>query len=168
MSPATSPATYPPISENGLRLLALAGPSALTSFEAERLTARLRAIDPAVTGVDASYLYLITATGELDHERLTELLELTDTPLPDPAIFVAPRIGTQSPWSSKATDILLNTGFTNAQRIERIRVVQIHGVRNVQALFPALHDRMTETVLFGGLDDSLRLGARRWQFLQAR
>src|ERR1700744_650798 len=157
MSPATSPETYPPISETGLRLLALAGPPALTSFEAERLTARLRAIDPAVTGVDASYLYLITATGELDHERLTDLLELTDTPLPNLAIFVAPRIGTQSPWSSKATDILLNTGFTNAQRIERIRVVQIHGARNVQALFPALHDRMTETVLFGGLDELQKL-----------
>ncbi len=157
MSPATSPETYPPISENGLRLLALAGPPALTSFEAERLTARLRALDPAVTGVEASYLYLITATGELDHERLNELLELTDTPLPDPAIFVAPRIGTQSPWSSKATDILLNTGFTNAQRIERIRVVQIHGTHNVQSLFPALHDRMTETVLFGGLDELQKL-----------
>ncbi len=157
MSPATSPATYPPISESGLRLLALAGPPALTSFEAERLTIRLRAIDPTVTGVDAFYLYLITATGELDHERLTELLELTDTPLPDPSIFVAPRIGTQSPWSSKATDILLNTGFTNAQRIERIRVVQIHGIRNVHPLFPALHDRMTETVLFGGLDELQKL-----------
>jgi phosphoribosylformylglycinamidine synthase len=157
MSPATSPETYPPISENGLRLLALAGPPALTSFEAERLTARLRAIDPAVTGVDASYLYLITATGELDHERLTELLELTDTPVPDPAIFVAPRIGTQSPWSSKATDILLNTGFTNAQRIERIRIVQVHGAHNVQLLFPALHDRMTEAVLFGSLDELQKL-----------
>jgi phosphoribosylformylglycinamidine synthase len=155
MSPATSPETSPPISETGLRLLALAGPPALTSFEADRLTARLRAIDPAVTGVDASFLYLITATGPLDHARLVELLELTDTPLPDRAIFVAPRIGTQSPWSSKATDILINTGFTNAQRIERIRVVQIHGAHNPQALFPALHDRMTETVLFGGASSNL-------------
>jgi len=153
MSPATSPETYPPISEDGVRFLALAGPPALTFFEAERLTARFRDFDPAVTGVDAFYLYLITATGELDHERLVDLLELTDTALPNPAVFVAPRIGTQSPWSSKATDILLNTGFTNAQRIERLRVIQIHGARNVQSLFPALHDRMTETVLFGGLDE---------------
>src|SRR6185437_5834630 len=157
MSPATSPETYPPISEDGVRFLALAGPPALTSFEAERLTARLRAIDPAVTGAGVGFLYLITATGPLDHERLSDLLELTDTPLPDPAIFVAPRIGTQSPWSSKATDILLNTGFTNAQRIERIRVVEIHGTTSVQSLFPALHDRMTETVLFGGLDELQKL-----------
>ena len=163
MSPATSPETSPPISENGLQFLALAGPPALTSFEAERLTTRLRAIDSTVTGVDASYLYLITATGSLDSacgldmERLADLLELTDTKVPDPAIFVAPRIGTQSPWSSKATDILLNTGFTNAQRIERIRVVEIHGARDLQSLFPALHDRMTETVLFGGLDELQQL-----------
>ena len=159
MSPATSPETFPPISETGLRLLALAGPPALTSFEAERLTARLRAIDPAVTGVDADFLYLIIAAGPLDHERLADLLELTDTQVPDRAIFVAPRIGTQSPWSSKATDILLNTGFTNAQRIERIRVVRIHGARNPQPLFPALHDRMTEAVLFGSLDELQKLFA---------
>lgn len=159
MSPATSPETYPPISEDGVRFLALAGPPALTSFEADRLTARLRALNPAVTGVEAFYLYLITATGELDHERLTDLLELTDTPLPDPAIFVAPRIGTQSPWSSKATDILLNTGFTSAQRIERLRAVQVHGARNAQPLFPALHDRMTDTILFGGLDELQKLFA---------
>ncbi|HEV2577236.1 MAG TPA: phosphoribosylformylglycinamidine synthase [Acidobacteriaceae bacterium] len=147
--------TPPEISQP--QLLALAGPPALTSFEADRLTARLRAIDPAVTSVDAFFLYLITADGALDHSRLADLLELTDTPLPDPAIFVAPRIGTQSPWSSKATDILLNTGFTAAQRIERIRVVQIHGSRNPQPLFPALHDRMTETVLFGGLNELHKL-----------
>jgi phosphoribosylformylglycinamidine synthase len=146
-----------PVSKTEVRLLALAGPSALTGFEADRLTARLRAIDPAVTGVDATYLYLIIATGELDHSRLADLLELTDTPLPDPAIFIAPRIGTQSPWSSKATDILLNTGFTNAQRIERIRVIQVHGKDNPQPLFPTLHDRMTETVLFGGLDELHKL-----------
>ncbi len=149
---------FPPeISEP--RLLALSGPTALTGFEADRLTARLRAIDPAVTGVHAFFLYLITAAGPLNHQRLADLLELTDTPLPDPAIFVAPRIGTQSPWSSKATDILLNTGFTNAQRIERIRVIQINGSQNTQPCFPALHDRMTETVLFGGLGELRKLFA---------
>ncbi|HTV09026.1 MAG TPA: phosphoribosylformylglycinamidine synthase [Candidatus Aquilonibacter sp.] len=157
MSPATSPETSPPISETGLRLLALSGPPALSSFEADRLTARLRALDPDVSSVNASFLYLITASGELDHPRLAELLDLTDTPIPDPCIFVAPRIGTQSSWSSKATDILMNTGFTSAQRIERIRALQIHGTRKPQALFPALHDRMTETVLFGGLDELQKL-----------
>src|SRR6202000_3474277 len=44
-----------------------------------------------------------------------------------------------------------------AQRIERMRVVQIHGARNLQSLFPALHDRMTETILFGGLDELQKL-----------
>lgn len=155
----TADSIAPPISAGQVQFLALTGPSALTSFEADRLTARLRALDPAVTGVDAFFLYLITTTGPLDHRRLADLLELTETPLPDPAIFVAPRIGTQSPWSSKATDILLNTGFTAAQRIERIRVVQIHGTRNPQPLFPALHDRMTENVLFGSLDELQKLFA---------
>ncbi|HEY4009279.1 MAG TPA: phosphoribosylformylglycinamidine synthase, partial [Acidobacteriaceae bacterium] len=60
--------------------------------------------------------------------------------------------GTQSPWSSKATDILHNTGFTNVQRIERVRAIHIRGVRNPLVLAPVLHDRMTETV-FTSADD---------------
>ncbi len=128
------------------QVLTLAGPPALTSFEADRLTARLRALDSRVTGIEASFVYLLLFSGDLNHSRLTELLELTGTPLPDPAIFIAPRIGTQSPWSSKATDILHNTGFSTVHRIERIRAVHIHGAHNPPALAPALHDRMTETV----------------------
>jgi phosphoribosylformylglycinamidine synthase len=135
-----------------LRLLTLAGPPALTGFEADRLTARLRALDPSVTGVEAAYLYILLTSGDLnsargqDIARLTELLELTTDTLPAPRLYIAPRIGTQSPWSSKATDILHNTGFTNIQRIERIRVVHIAGAHNPLVLAPALHDRMTETV----------------------
>lgn len=136
----------PLLSESSLALLTLAGPPALTSFEADRLTARLRSLDPAVTGVQAAFLYILLASGELNHSRLTELLELhNDTP-PTPRLYIAPRVGTQSPWSSKATDILHNTGFSSVQRIERARVLHIAGARDPFALAAALHDRMTESV----------------------
>ncbi len=124
---ATSETISPPSSADDLRILTLAGPPALTSFEADRLTARLRAIDPAVTAVDAAFFYVLLVSADLSRDfdranspesargldiaRLTELLELTSTGLPEPRLFIAPRIGTQSPWSSKATDILHNTGF---------------------------------------------------------
>ncbi len=68
----------------------------------------------------------------------------------EPQCIVVPRLGTISPWSSKATDIfqLCNLGAVN--RIER-------GVRWyvepwMPEFVPLLHDRMTETVL---LDNDL-------------
>ncbi len=127
----------------------LPGSSALTHFEAARLLTKLQGIDPAVTAVEAVFLYLLQLKADQqasDEGRLRELLgpahELND----GPRLWITPRAGTQSPWSSKATDILGNTGFTHVERIERARVVRIAGATNLQRLSPALHDRMTESV----------------------
>ena len=65
-----------------------------------------------MTGVDAAYLYLLQGSGAVDEGRLLELLGYGVALPPGPCIWIAPRVGTQSPWSSKATDILHNTGFT--------------------------------------------------------
>ncbi|SEG22890.1 phosphoribosylformylglycinamidine synthase [Bryocella elongata] len=136
----------------------LPGPSALTEFEAARLLARLQQIDPAVTAVAAHYLYLLQLpeSAQLNESRLHELLDLQGleagggAALADIAaaqhLYIGPRMGTQSPWSSKATDILHNTGFTAVQRFERGRVIAIAGASDLNALAPALHDRMTESV----------------------
>jgi phosphoribosylformylglycinamidine synthase len=61
-----------------------------------------------------------------------------------------PRLGTVSPWASKASDIARNCGFA-VQRIERlieyrIATSQPLSQQQVQALQAQLHDRMTETV----------------------
>jgi len=127
------------------------GPSALTPFEGARLLQRLQAIDPGVTGVVAGYLHVLhVREGEVDYPRLHELLgSHLDLP-PGPCIWIAPRTGTQSPWSSKATDILRNTGFDNITRIERARVVLVNNPRDLKPLAGALHDRMTESVFFDG------------------
>jgi phosphoribosylformylglycinamidine synthase len=155
-------ATQTPPEITGPTLVALAGPPALTGFETVRLTARLRALDPSATGVEAAFFYILLTSAELNSDldtpgspqlaRLTELLELTSTGIPEPRLFITPRVGTQSPWSSKATDILHNTGFTSVQRIERIRAIHIAGTNDALALAPALHDRMTEAV-FTSIDD---------------
>lgn len=99
------------------------GPAALTDFEAARLLAKLREVDAAVTGVDAGFLYLLRlrSSAGLDEGRLRELLGPAYEVGAGPKLWIAPRTGTQSPWSSKATDILHNTGFTGVERIERAR-----------------------------------------------
>ena len=114
------------------------------------MLARLRVLDPNVTAVDAAFLYLLKLSGgTLDQARLTELLGAPhELAMMDRCVFIAPRTGTQSPWSSKATDILGNTGFDNVERIERARAIRVEGATDLARLAPALHDRMTESVFF--------------------
>jgi phosphoribosylformylglycinamidine synthase len=147
----------------------LPGPSALTEFEAARLATRLRAIDAGVTAVEASYLYLLLLHNEsasgVDHQRLAELLGASAVSAASQRVWITPRVGTQSPWSSKATDILHNTGFGAIERIERARVVNIvsSGAVDLRALAGALHDRMTESVFFENADELQALFAPREQ-----
>ena len=78
-------------------------------------------------------------------------------------MLVVPRIGTISPWSSKATEIARHCRLEPVQRIER-GVAYFISTRRGRPLSPAdrvalaplIHDRMTETVL-GSLEDAARL-----------
>ena len=164
MSPVISTETSHPASSAKASVRVLPGPAALTPFEAERLAERLCALDAGVSGVSVSYLYLLSVReGAVDETRLGELLGHDAETLSGGSVWIAPRLGTQSPWSSKATDILHNTGFSNIERIERARVVHIAGASDVKALVGALHDRMTESVFFESAEELLALFAPRQQ-----
>jgi phosphoribosylformylglycinamidine synthase len=136
------------------------------------LAARLRALDAGVTAVEASYLYLLLlheeSESKIDHQRLNELLGTGVDCAVGQRVWIAPRVGTQSPWSSKATDILHNTGFAEIEQIERARVVNIissreGNVTDLRALSGALHDRMTESVFFETAEELHSLFAPREQ-----
>lgn len=62
--------------------------------------------------------------------------------------LVVPRVGTISPWSSKATDIAWNCGLSGIERIERGIAFRIEGVPAAQreSVAALLHDRMIEAV----------------------
>jgi phosphoribosylformylglycinamidine synthase len=166
MSQATSQEISRPAS-NGTTVRVLPGPSALTAFEAAWVTEKLRAIDEGVVAVEASYLYLLLLRKEseqaIDHKRLAELLGDGVEMAAGQCVWIAPRVGTQSPWSSKATDILHNTGFGTIERIERARVVRVPGAKDVRTLVGPLHDRMTESVFFESAEELQALFAQRKQ-----
>ena len=171
MSLAISQGILRPTSD-GAVVRVLPGPPALTEFEAARMAARLRVIDASVAAVEASYLYLLLLREEtesgIDQQRLAELLGAGVGIAAGQRVWIAPRVGTQSPWSSKATDILHNTGFGAIERIERARVVCIvssgaEGGTDLRALAAALHDRMTESVFFESADELHALFASRAQ-----
>ena len=142
------------------RVLFLKGGSALSKF---RTTKLLEAIGPlGVAEVRAEQRYFVELDDDLNPDDLDFLGELLHADPRQPegdCILVTPRLGTVSPWSSKASDIAANCGLSAVRRIEhgvswrlldkKGRPVKAEGVR---AALPYLHDRMTESVLFDARD----------------
>jgi phosphoribosylformylglycinamidine synthase len=144
--------------------LALDGPSALSAFRAARLLARLQSIEPGISAVSAQHLHFVHAVGAIEQgvrDKLTALLRYGDVytgPKDGEVFVVVPRLGTISPWASKATDIAHNCGLAQVTRIERgtrYVVTLMGGLLGARKLSEAareevtvaLHDRMTESVL---------------------
>ncbi len=144
-----------------MQLIHLEGGNALSSFRAAALLPKLREVHPAIAGVHARFLHcvlLVESLPEAQNRKLTELLTYGD-PYTGPksggvALIVAPRIGTVSPWASKATDIAHNCGLP-IRRVERMTEYRLDFTDASAALTEAqrnacaalLHDRMTESVL---------------------
>ncbi len=130
------------------------GITALSDFRKAKLLARLQTAEPSVTAIDAEYVHIADIDGRLsaeDDTRLTKLLTY-DSPYDGSRkgalYFVVPRPGTISPWSSKATDIVHNSGIDVVQRIERGVAYYVQGAGSGnQLIAEILHDRMTEAVL---------------------
>ncbi len=150
--------------------LALEGPRALSAFRAARLLARIRAIEPDAAEIRARHVHFVHCAGGLkrdDRARLEGLLAYGEAPDTDPRggaqWLVVPRIGTISPWASKASDIARNCGLSNVLRIERgtlYTLVMKNGLFGPKMLdddshariAALLHDRMTESVLAADAD----------------
>ena len=151
------------------RVLVLKGANALSDFRIAGLCSRLQAIDARIAGVSARYLHIVHREGELDgvaEQRLAALLEYGHPGHDEEGetFIVLPRLGTISPWASKATDIARNCGLTDVHRIERgtrytvsLKKGLLGGKRsladtNRAAVAALLHDRMTEMVVDAGFD----------------
>ena len=146
-------------------ILKLQGPSALSPFRRGRLLAELQAVEPTVIGLDARYVHLVETSGELDEaalERLQSILDYGQAPetsvVGSLEYLVMPRLGTLSPWSSKATDIAHHCRLESVLRIERgvHFTLQVGGSLTSEssvAIQALLHDRMTQTVLVPGQED---------------
>jgi phosphoribosylformylglycinamidine synthase len=162
-------------------MLILPGSNALSAFRSHRLLSQLQAVAPAIVGIQARFYHFIdssTALSDDDSARLGAMLTYGEPAQAEPhggateAFFVIPRLGTISPWASKATDIAHNCGMAHVHRIERgvaFTVVLKAGIlgtglgatkhldpSQTEAVAALLHDRMTETVLRSA-DDAVHL-----------
>ena len=137
-------------------ITALRGASALSLFRIQKLAQKAAALGLPQAEIASEYWYFVSSPAPLDAaqtEKLQALLSAVrvDTPAAEQSLFlITPRIGTISPWSSKATDIAHNCGLNGVERIERGLAVYVSGSLhgNERAQWASLlHDRMTESVL---------------------
>lgn len=157
--PEPSPAPAP----RALPLLSLPGAPALSPFRRDKLLAEMLLRVPALVGVTARYWHFAALDGELDaRERAVLERLLTYGPQVDAGqgqssgglLLVVPRLGTISPWSTKATDIAHCCGLKPIRRIERGVAWYFSksdgsplAAAEREGLVPLIHDRMVENVL---------------------
>src|SRR6185295_12221329 len=117
--------SIPPEMSSRKHLHHFEGGNALSDFRAQALLERLRAAVDRVDSIRARHLHVVWSDAVLeraDLDRAAALLRygdpFVDTKAADVALIVAPRLGTVSPWASKATDIARNCGLA-VHRIER-------------------------------------------------
>ena len=138
-----------------MKVLVLRGAPAFSAGRMNRKIAALRAADPAITHASARFVHFVALDHGLDRDQrhvLDRLLTYGPKAGPDTATggahrWVVPRLGTISPWSSKATDIAHICGLGSVKRIERGIVWTLGGtIKNEPAVRRVLHDRMTEAI----------------------
>ncbi len=152
-----------------LHLRFFEGGNAVSDFKVQQLLPRLAGISDKINGLSARFVHLASFDGEPDAatlQRVGELLTYGEPGTPAhaqletagaPALLVMPRLGTVSPWASKATDIAHNCGLS-LHRVERLVEYRI-GLKSgllgkkaslseeqLRAVADLLHDRMTENV----------------------
>jgi phosphoribosylformylglycinamidine synthase len=162
------------MSATPLHLKFFEGGSALSAFRLEALLERLQAVVPRITAVAARHVHWVAFDAEPERaalDKIEGLLTYGDAyrgPREGELIVVMPRLGTVSPWASKATDIARNCGAGGCaagggavlHRVERVteyRLVLKGGLlggskplasAERMAIAALLHDRMTESVAF--------------------
>ncbi len=158
-----------------LHLSTFDGGNALSRFRAASLLTALQGVHDKISGVSGRYVHWVASTGAPDaalSAQLSALLQYGEPyvgGLDGTLLLVSPRLGTLSPWASKATDIAHNCGLA-VKRVERMveyRLTLKSGLlskaslsaEQLQACAALLHDRMTESVFTDRVQAEALFGA---------
>jgi phosphoribosylformylglycinamidine synthase len=148
-------------------MFSLFGAPALSQFRLDQLLRALKAEEPGVEALRSRWMHFVDASRQLHPPELDVLAKLLTYGARIPPdqqvlptgqrILVTPRVGTESPWSSKATDIAQVCGLSAVTRIERGTVYFINSYAPLTStqlgkLAAHLHDRMTESVWIDSVD----------------
>ena len=148
-----------------LHLMHFEGGAALSAFRARALLARLQVRCPRITAVAGRHVHWAAfdaAPAAAAVDKLAALLQYGDAfagAADGERVVVMPRLGTVSPWASKASDIARNVGLA-LHRLERVTEFHLAlkspllgapkplNADERAAVAAVLHDRMTESVAF--------------------
>ena len=142
-------------------MFSLLGAPALSQFRLDKLLQSLHGMDSRVSGISSRYVHFADVSQTLDEHELELLGKLLTYGPKSPLrtdrgrqILATPRVGTVSPWSSKATDIAHVCGLQNIRRLERGTLYFVEAAADLSSeelrrFGPLLHDRMTESVWVG-------------------
>src|ERR1035437_894136 len=107
-------------------MFSLFGATALSQFRLDHLLRVLQAQNPRITALSARWMHFVDGSRLLSDAELGLLGKLLTygprTAAPEEQgqrVLVTPRVGTESPWSSKATDIVHVCGLDVIRRVER-------------------------------------------------
>ncbi|MBQ9683064.1 MAG: phosphoribosylformylglycinamidine synthase [Neisseriaceae bacterium] len=130
------------------------GSNALSDFRIEKLLSQavLQGLGQPQK-ITTKFWYIIDIKEDLSNDDILRLGNLLDArPVDNPVLshgfVISPRIGTVSPWCSKAVDIAHHCGVSAVHRIERLTAVEFdENYQQIQEFATIMHDRMTESVL---------------------
>ena len=140
------------------------GIQALRKFKVNTLNERIKRLIPGLELIGTEYIHFIETDKDLSQSNKKTLHKLlnyspeVDLENSKHTITVAPRIGTISPWSSKASEICKLCGLSVISRIER--GINYHLNRTINAnelvtLLELVMDKMTESHLQSLSDSEL-------------
>jgi phosphoribosylformylglycinamidine synthase len=136
------------------------GGSLLSAFRLQSLIKQVAEVAPDAQAarIDAASVFIIETAPEFQPESWPLVFSLLDTDhriatATRDGLFVTPRKGTLSPWSSKATEIFHNCGLGHVRRVERGALFHLRNANGealplaaLQRAVHLIHDRMTEGV----------------------
>lgn len=136
----------------------LRGSPALSTFRINKLLTVCHNKHLPIEKIYAEYIHFVDLSAPLTCDQQVTLNQLLtygphaeQQDLTEQLYLVIPRIGTISPWSSKATDIAHNCGLAQIKRIERGIAYCFDGEQlskeQLAEFISLIHDRMMESVL---------------------
>lgn len=133
----------------------LEGEQALSAFRRDLVLRRCSEYLKSLQQIEADFFYLLELEQPLSSDEMARACALLTASEPRTAdaaseideVWVTPRIGTVSPWSSKATDIFHHCNLRHVKRVERGIRYRLLGAPYDPVVGPVLHDPMTQSMV---------------------
>lgn len=144
-------------------MLRLRGSQAYSNFRIQKILASVQQCLPSVQTIDTEYQHLVklvddsNTLDQSEQAKLERLLSygptMSDVEHQGQRLFVLPRFGTISPWSTKASDIVSHCGLAKITRVERgiafyVNAKEALSESELTVLAGLIHDPMTQSVVF--------------------